>query len=298
MVAPLGHEDYRQYAIEEYFLKEEPFYISVSDEVELFTAAFQQKIPVLLKGPTGCGKTRFIEYMAFRLRRPVTVVRDVAKTGDEPGDHGLPLVTVACHEDLTASDLTGRYLLEGESTRWIDGPLTRAVKAGAICYLDEIVEARKDTTVLVHPLTDHRRILPIEKLGQVVEARDGFLLVISYNPGYQSALKDLKHSTRQRFMAIEFTYPPRDLEARIVQHEAEVPAATAGELAKLGEKVRHLREHGLAEGVSTRLLIYAGRVMQRGISARRACQVAIVWALTDDREVQRSIEEVVSSIFE
>jgi len=297
MVAPLGHEDYRQYAIEEYVLTQEPFYVSVSDEVELFTAAFQQNIPVLLKGPTGCGKTRFIEYMAYRLRRPLTVIRDV-KAREEEANHGLPLVTVACHEDLTASDLTGRYLLEGESTRWIDGPLTRAVKAGAICYLDEIVEARKDTTVLIHPLTDHRRILPIEKLGQVVEARDGFLLVISYNPGYQSALKDLKHSTRQRFMAIEFTYPPRDLEARIVQHEAEVPAATAGELAKLGEKVRHLKEHGLAEGVSTRLLIYAGRLMQRGISARRACQVAIVWALTDDREVQRSIEEVVSSIFE
>jgi len=296
MVAPLGHEDFKQYAIEEYVLTEEPFYVSVSDEVELFTAAFQQKIPVLLKGPTGCGKTRFIEYMAYRLGRPLTVMRDVK--GEERSGHGLPLVTVACHEDLTASDLTGRYLLEGESTRWIDGPLTRAVKAGGICYLDEIVEARKDTTVLIHPLTDHRRILPIEKLGQVVEARDGFLLVISYNPGYQSALKDLKHSTRQRFMAIEFTYPPRDLEARIVQHEAEVPAATAGELAKLGEKVRHLKEHGLAEGVSTRLLIYAGRLMQRGISARRACQVAIVWALTDDREVQRSIEEVVSSIFE
>ena len=297
MVAPLGHEDFRQYAIEEYVLTEEPFYVSVSDEVELFTAAFQQKIPVLMKGPTGCGKTRFIEYMAYHMSRPLTVIRDV-KASEERGGHGLPLVTVACHEDLTASDLTGRYLLEGESTRWIDGPLTRAVKAGAICYLDEIVEARKDTTVLIHPLTDHRRILPIEKLGQVVEARDGFLLVISYNPGYQSALKDLKHSTRQRFMAIEFTYPPRDLEARIVQHEAEVPAATAGELAKLGEKVRHLKEHGLAEGVSTRLLIYAGRLMQRGISARRACQVAIVWALTDDREVQRSIEEVVSSIFE
>ena len=297
MVAPLGHEDFRQYAIEEYVLTEEPFYVSVSDEVELFTAAFQQKIPVLMKGPTGCGKTRFIEYMAYHMSRPLTVIRDV-KASEERGGHGLPLVTVACHEDLTASDLTGRYLLEGESTRWIDGPLTRAVKAGAICYLDEIVEARKDTTVLIHPLTDHRRILPIEKLGQVVEARDGFLLVISYNPGYQSALKDLKHSTRQRFMAIEFTYPPRDLEARIVQHEAEVPAATAGELAKLGEKVRHLKEHGLAEGVSTRLLIYAGRLMQRGISARRACQVAIVWSLTDDREVQRSIEEVVSSIFE
>jgi nitric oxide reductase NorQ protein len=298
MAVPSGHEEYRQYAIEEYVLAEEPFYLPVSDEVELFTAAFHQKIPVLLKGPTGCGKTRFIEHMAYHLGRPLAVIRDVTETSEEFASHGLPLVTVACHEDLTASDLTGRYLLEGESTRWIDGPLTRAVKAGAICYLDEIVEARKDTTVLIHPLTDHRRILPIEKLGQVVEARDGFLLVISYNPGYQSALKDLKHSTRQRFMAIEFTYPPRDLEARIVQHEAEVPAATAGELAKLGEKVRHLREHGLAEGVSTRLLIYAGRLMQRGISARRACQVAIVWALTDDREVQRSIEEVVSSIFE
>jgi nitric oxide reductase NorQ protein len=298
MAVPSGHEEYRQYAIEEYVLAEEPFYLPVSDEVELFTAAFHQKIPVLLKGPTGCGKTRFIEHMAYHLGRPLAVIRDVTETGEEFASHGLPLVTVACHEDLTASDLTGRYLLEGESTRWIDGPLTRAVKAGAICYLDEIVEARKDTTVLIHPLTDHRRILPIEKLGQVVEARDGFLLVISYNPGYQSALKDLKHSTRQRFMAIEFTYPPRDLEARIVQHEAAVPAATAAELAKLGEKVRHLKEHGLAEGVSTRLLIYAGRLMQRGISARRACQVAIVWALTDDREVQRSIEEVVSSIFE
>ena len=298
MEDPSDRPEYRQYAIEEYVLAKEPFYLPVGDEVELLTAAFHQKIPVLLKGPTGCGKTRFIEYMAYRLGRPLTIIGDVTEQTGEAAEHGLPLVTVACHEDLTASDLVGRYLLEGESTRWIDGPLTRAVKAGAICYLDEIVEARKDTTVLIHPLTDHRRILPIEKLGQVVEARDGFLLVISYNPGYQSALKDLKHSTRQRFMAIEFTYPPRDLEARIVQHEAAVPAATAGELAKLGEKVRHLKEHGLAEGVSTRLLIYAGRLMQQGISARRACQVAIVWSLTDDREVQRSIEEVVSSIFE
>ncbi len=290
-------QGYRQYAIEEYVLTEEPFYLPVGDEVELLTAAFHENIPVLLKGPTGCGKTRFIEYMAHRLGRPLTIIKDVTEQKETPG-HGLPLVTVACHEDLTASDLVGRYLLEGESTRWIDGPLTRAVKAGAICYLDEIVEARKDTTVLIHPLTDHRRLLPIEKLGQVVEARGGFLLVISYNPGYQSALKDLKHSTRQRFMAIEFGYPPRELEARIVEHESGVSAPIAGELAKLGEKVRHLKEHGLAEGVSTRLLIYAGKLIERGISARRACQVAIVWALTDDREVQRSIEEVVSSIFE
>ena len=291
-------QTYRQYAIEEYILREEPFYIPVSDEVELFEAAYASKIPVLLKGPTGCGKTRFIEYMAFKLHRPLTIISEVTETDENSSSGGLPLVTVACHEDLTASDLVGRYLLEGDSTRWIDGPLTRAVKAGGICYLDEIVEARKDTTVLIHPLTDHRRVLPIEKLGQIVEARDGFLLVISYNPGYQSALKDLKQSTRQRFMAIEFNYPPRDLEAKIIAREAGVTPAIAMDLAKLGEKVRHLKEHGLAEGASTRLLIYAGRLMAEGIPARRACQVGVVWALTDERDVQRSIEEVVSSIFE
>jgi nitric oxide reductase NorQ protein len=289
-------ETYRQYAIEEYTVDKEPFYVPVKDEIELFEAAYREKIPVLLKGPTGCGKTRFIEHMAFKLGRPVTAIKGAA--GTNGGQHGRPLVTVACHEDLTASDLVGRYLLEGDSTRWIDGPLTRAVKAGAICYLDEVVEARKDTTVLIHPLTDHRRLLPVEKLGQIVEARDGFLLVISYNPGYQSALKDLKHSTRQRFMAVEFDYPPRDLETRIIAHESGVSADVANDLAKLGEKVRHLKEHGLAEGVSTRLLIYAGRLIHEGIPARRACQVAVVWALTDDRDVQRSIEEVVSSIFE
>src|SRR3989449_7801123 len=244
-------QTYRQYAIEEYIVHAEPFYLPVKDEIELFEAAYKEKIPVLLKGPTGCGKTRFIEYMAYKLGRPVTVIRDTTE-GSENGDMtGRALVTVACHEDLTASDLVGRYLLEGDSTRWIDGPLTRAVKVGAICYLDEVVEPRKDTTVLIHPLTEHRRILPVEKLGQIVEARDGFLLVISYNPGYQSALKDLKHSTRQRFMAVEFGYPPRDLETRIIGHEAGVTDGIANELAKLGEKVRHLKEHGLAEGVST-----------------------------------------------
>jgi nitric oxide reductase NorQ protein len=283
---------FRQYAIEEYTVDNEPFYVPVKDEIELFEAAYAEKVPVLLKGPTGCGKTRFVEFMAYKLGRPVTSVK-----ADGDG-HGRALVTVACHEDLTASDLVGRYLLEGDSTRWIDGPLTRAVKVGAICYLDEVVEARKDTTVLIHPLTDHRRILPIEKLGQIVEARDGFLLVISYNPGYQSALKDLKHSTRQRFMAIEFGYPSRELETKIIAHEAGIGEDVAADLAKLGEKVRHLKEHGLAEGVSTRLLIYAGRLIHEGIPARRACQVAVVWALTDDVEVQRSIEEVVTSIFE
>ena len=243
-------------------------------------------------------KTRFVEYMAFRLGRPVTRIRGGQKDSEPLSPSGLPIVTVACHEDLTASDLVGRYLLEGDSTRWIDGPLTRAVKSGAICYLDEVVEARKDTTVLIHPLTDHRRILPIEKLGQIVEAREGFLLVISYNPGYQSALKDLKHSTRQRFIALDFTYPPREQEAEIITHESGVDPAMAMELAKLGEKVRNLREHGLGEGVSTRLLIYAGKLIAKGIGPRRACQVAVVWGLTDDTEVQRSIEEVVSSIFE
>ena len=288
---------YRQYAVEEYYALAEPFYLPIGDEVALFTAAFEQQIPVLLKGPTGCGKTRFIEYMAWKLGRPLTIIKDVVEGGGDTV-HGLPLVTVACHEDLTASDLVGRYLLEGESTRWIDGPLTRAVKAGAICYLDEVVEARKDTTVLIHPLTDHRRILPIDKRGQIVEAAPGFLLVISYNPGYQSALKDLKHSTRQRFVAVEFGYPSREQEAQIIAREAGVAPEVAGELAKLGEKVRHLKEHGLAEGVSTRLLIYAGKLMTKGVPARQACQAAVVWALSDDRELQRSIEEVVSSIFE
>ena len=290
---------FRQYAIEEYHPHREPYYVPTADEVELFEAAFKQKIPVLLKGPTGCGKTRFIEFMAWKLGRPLTIIKDTgqgARDGEET--QALPLITVACHEDLTASDLVGRYLLEGDETKWIDGPLTRAVKAGAICYLDEVVEARKDTTVLIHPLTDHRRILPIEKRGQVLEAADGFLLVISYNPGYQSALKDLKHSTRQRFISIEFGHPPKEVEARIIEHESGVAQPVAEDLAKLGEKVRNLKEHGLAEGVSTRLLIYAGRLIAQGISARRACQVAVVWALTDDLDVQRSIEEVTSAIFE
>ena len=205
---------------------------------------------------------------------------------------------MACHEDLTASDLVGRYLLEGDRTVWVDGPLSRAVKKGGICYLDEVVEARKDTTVLIHPLTDHRRILPVEKRGELLEAADNFLLVISYNPGYQSVLKDLKHSTRQRFVAIEFDYPPKEVEQEVIAHESGCSMEVAKDLAKLGEKVRNLREHGLQEGASTRLLIYAGRLIKKGIAPRRACQVSVVWALTDDAEVQRSVEEVVNSIFE
>jgi nitric oxide reductase NorQ protein len=290
---------FKEYAIEEFLVRSEPYYRPISDEMDLFTAAYQQHIPVLLKGPTGCGKTRFVEYMAWKLGRPLTVVkrqRDAQPINE--GEVRVPLVTIACHEDLTASDLVGRYLLDSEGTRWIDGPMTRAVKAGAILYLDEVVEARKDTTVLIHPLTDHRRILPVEKTGSIIEADDRFLLCISYNPHYQSALKDLKHSTRQRFISLEFDYPPADIESEIVQRESGCTVEQANALAKLGEKVRNLRDHGLAEGASTRLLIYAGRLMTEGIPARRACQVAIVWTLTDEPELQRSIEEVVSSIFE
>ncbi len=290
---------YRSYIIEEYHLVDEPYYVATGDEIELFEAAYLQKIPLLFKGPTGCGKTRFVEYMSWRLGQPLSKVRAAPATGEVSSNgENVPLVTIACHEDLTASDLVGRYLLEGDSTVWIDGPLTRAVKAGGICYLDEIVEARKDTTVLIHPLTDHRRMLPVEKRGELLEAADGFLLILSYNPGYQSALKDLKHSTRQRFVAIEFDYPPRDIEAEIVRHESGVDAATALQLARLGEKVRNLKEHGLGEGASTRLLIYAGKMISQGVSPRRACQVAVNWAVTDDATVQRSIEELISSIFE
>jgi nitric oxide reductase NorQ protein len=293
-----GTLDHTEMRIEEYMVEEEPFYISQGDEVQLFEAAYMQRIPVLLKGPTGCGKTRFVEYMAWRLSQPWAVGQPKATAGAKSdGHHKIPLVTVACHEDLTGSDLVGRYLIEAEGTRWIDGPLSRAVKAGGICYLDEVVEARKDTTVLIHPLTDHRRILPVEKRGTLIQAHDGFLLVISYNPGYQSALKDLKHSTRQRFVAIDFNYPPKEIESKIVEHEAGVDSETASQLAKLGEKVRHLKEHGLQEGASTRLLIYAGKLMASGIAPRRACQSAIVWAVVDDLQVQRSIEEVITSIF-
>ncbi len=295
-----AHQGYKEYAIEEFLVRSEPYYRTIGDELEIFSAAYNEHIPVLLKGPTGCGKTRFVEYMAWKLGRPLTVVKDKGKNTQEvaEGEIRVPLVTIACHEDLTASDLVGRYLLDAQGTRWIDGPMTRAVKAGAILYLDEVVEARKDTTVLIHPLTDHRRILPVEKTGQIIEADDRFMLCISYNPHYQSALKDLKHSTRQRFISVEFDYPPAEIEAEIVERESGCTAEMALSLARLGEKVRNLREHGLGEGASTRLLIYAGRLMGQGITPRRACQVAIVWTLTDEVELQRSIEEVVSSIFE
>jgi nitric oxide reductase NorQ protein len=233
-------------------------------------------MPALLKGPTGCGKTRFVQHMAWRLRRP--------------------LITVAAHEDLTASDLVGRYLLRGDDTVWIDGPLTLAVKHGAICYLDEIVEARKDTTVVIHPLTDDRRLLPIEKKSQVLEAVDEFMLVVSYNPGYQSVLKELKQSTKQRFVAIEFDYPPSDLEIQIVQKEAGVAEPVARSLVRIGEKIRNLKNHGLEEGVSTRLLIYAGQLIARGVEPVAACTATLIQPLTDDRDLQRSMREIITAI--
>ena len=283
----MGSEtQYKEHIIEEYTVDKEPYYVPVGDEISLFKAAYEEKMPILFKGPTGCGKTRFIEYMAYHLARPTTGGKNQSKSEK---DSRIRLVTVACHEELTASDLVGRYLLQGDETKWMDGPLTRAVKRGAICYLDEIVEARKDTTVIIHPLSDYRRILPVEKLGTVFEAAESFLLVISYNPGYQSALKDLKHSTRQRFIAMEFDYPPKDLEAEIIAHESGVDSVVAESLATFGEKVRNLKGSGLLEGVSTRLLVYAGRLIARGIPPRRACQVAVVWSITDDAEAQQSL---------
>jgi nitric oxide reductase NorQ protein len=268
-------------------LQREPWYRPLRDEVAVFEAAYAARLPVLLKGPTGCGKTRFVEHMAWRLYRQAESARRALDT---------PLITVACHEDLTATDLVGRYLLSGDSTVWMDGPLTRAVRSGALCYLDEVVEARKDTTVVVHSLTDHRRILPIEKTGEQLDAHPDFLLIISYNPGYQSVLKDLKPSTRQRFVSLEFDYPPVELEAEIIAHESGVDAETALRLATIGQKVRHLREHGFEEGVSTRLLIYTGQLVAGGIAPRRACDAAIARAVTDDAQVQQAVADIVDVI--
>ncbi len=268
-----GHEQ----EIDRYRVRQEPYYVDVSGEIGLFTIASKSKMPVMLKGPTGCGKTRFVQYMAWKL--------------------GRPLITVACHEDLTASDLVGRYLLKGDETVWVDGPLTLGVKHGALVYLDEVVEARKDTTVIIHPLSDDRRLLPIEKKGQIIEAVDDFMLVISYNPGYQSVLKDLKQSTKQRFMAIEFSYPPAAIEMQVIEKEAGVNQDVAQKLVKLGEKVRNLRNHGLEEGVSTRLLIYAGQLISKGIPPARACEATVARPITDDPDMQRSIAELVKAIF-
>lgn len=271
-----ANQDTVEQAIEKHHVAREPYYLPAGKEIELFESAYHAKLPVMLKGPTGCGKTRFIEYMAWRL--------------------GRPLITVACHEDLSATDLVGRFLLEGDETVWHDGPLTTAVKHGAICYLDEVVEARKDTLVLIHPLTDDRRILPVEKRGTILEAPDDFLLVVSYNPGYQSVLKDLKQSTRQRFIGLEFDYPPAHLETEILMHEGKVDEQTARDLVLIGQKVRNLKGHGLEEGVSTRLLVYAAQLVSSGIHPHVACEVAISSPITDDLELQRSIREIVTTV--
>ncbi len=265
-------------------LDAEPYYLPLGDELEVFDAAYRASLPVLLKGPTGCGKTRFIEHMTWRL------YRETAKPID------VPLVTISCHEDLTATDLVGRYLLQGDSTVWSDGPLTRAVRTGALCYLDEIVEARKDTTVIIHSLTDHRRILPIDKTGELLSAHPDFLLIISYKPGYKIVLKDLKPSTRQRFVSLEFDYPDRQREAEIVAFESGIDLAHAERLAVIGEKVRNLSEHGFEEGVSTRLLIYTAALINKGIDPRRAAQIAIVAAVSDDRIVQKAIADIVDTV--
>jgi len=258
-------------------IETEPYYAAQGDEVAIFEAAWRNQLPVLLKGPTGCGKTRFMEYMAWRLHRP--------------------LVTVSCHDDLTSADLVGRYLIVGGETRWIDGPLSHAVRAGALCYLDEIVEARKDTTVIIHPLADDRRQLPIEKTGETLNASPEFCLAISYNPGYQSVLKDLKQSTRQRFVAIDFDYPDEKLERDIVIRESGIDPEVATRLVRFAAMTRNLKGNGLEEGASTRLLVHAAKLMADGIDANTACRCAIAEALTDEPEMLAAVKELGASLF-
>jgi nitric oxide reductase NorQ protein len=262
----------------DYRIDQEPYYQPQSNEVALYEAAYVARLPVMLKGPTGCGKSRFVEYMAWKLNRP--------------------LITVACNEDMTASDLVGRYLLEAGGTRWLDGPLTMAARLGAICYLDEIVEARQDTTVVIHPLTDHRRTLPLDKKGEQVRAHPDFQLVISYNPGYQNLMKDLKPSTKQRFTAFDFDYPPPEQEARIVASETGIDEALAARLVKIAITARNLKGHGLVEGISTRLMVYAATLMKGGVSPRDACRMALVRPITDDADIRDTLDHAIDAVFE
>lgn len=263
--------------VESFYAAEVPHYRPVADEVDVFQRAYRAQLPVLLKGPTGCGKTRFVAHMAATL--------------------GRPLITVACHEDLTASDLLGRYLLLGDETVWVDGPLAAGVRHGAVVYLDEVVEARKDSLVVIHPLTDDRRILPIDRLATILHAPAEFMMVVSYNPGYQSVIKELKPSTRQRFVSIDFHYPPPAVEVEVLRGETGVSADFAARLVKVAEKVRNLTERGLEEGVSTRLLVYAGRLLKDGGEPRSVLQAALTRTLTDDRDLQRAINEIIADFF-
>jgi nitric oxide reductase NorQ protein len=261
----------------QYLIEKEPYYRPVANEVAMYEAAYAARMPVMLKGPTGCGKSRFVEFMAYTL--------------------GKPLITVACNEDMTASDLVGRFLLDINGTRWQDGPLTVAARIGAICYLDEVVEARQDTTVVIHPLTDHRRNLPLEKKGELVTAHPDFQIVISYNPGYQSLMKDLKQSTKQRFGALVFDYPHAEIETEIVAHEGGVDAATAEKLVQVAQRSRNLKGHGLDEGMSTRLLVYAAQLISKGVDAPSACRMALVRPLTDDPDMRDTLDAAVNTYF-
>jgi len=261
----------------QYNIKAEPFYQAQGDEVELYEAAYAARLPVMVKGPTGCGKSRLVEYMAWKL--------------------GKPLITVACNEDMTASDLVGRYLLDANGTRWLDGPLTTAARIGAICYLDEIVEARQDTTVVIHPLTDHRRTLPLDKKGELIEAHPDFQLVISYNPGYQSLMKDLKQSTKQRFAGFEFDYPSEATETSIVAKETGIDIELAAKLVKIGGTARNLKGHGLDEGISTRLLTYAATLIKGGVEPKAACRMALVRPITDDADIRDTLDHAISATF-
>ncbi len=262
---------------EQYLVRTEPYYQAQGREVALYEAAWNARLPVMVKGPTGCGKSRFVEYMAWKL--------------------GKPLITVACNEDMTASDLVGRFLLDANGTRWQDGPLTTAARLGAICYLDEVVEARQDTTVVIHPLTDHRRTLPLDRKGELVNAHPDFQLVISYNPGYQNLLKDLKQSTKQRFGALDFNYPATDVETEVVSHETGIDRATAEKLVQIAQRARNLKGHGLDEGISTRLLVYAGQLIAKGVEARAACRMTLVRPLTDDPDMRDTLDAAVAMFF-
>ena len=262
---------------EQYLIKDEPYYRAVGSEVEMYEAAYAARMPVMLKGPTGCGKSRFVEYMAWKLKKP--------------------LITVACNEDMTASDLVGRFLLDINGTKWQDGPLTVAARIGAICYLDEVVEARQDTTVVIHPLTDHRRELPLEKKGELVKAHPDFQIVISYNPGYQSLMKDLKQSTKQRFGGMDFDYPETGIETEIVIHEGGVDRDVAEKLVQIAQRSRNLKGHGLDEGMSTRLLVYAAQLVAKGITPQDACKMALVTPLTDDPDMRDTLGAAVNTYF-